>query len=397
MFGDIEDPVGLRYRRRANPETALETPSGPRAQSSNDVGIPSLLGEDGGDRPTLTDHTIRRRDIMRALTSEDPDVRALAITAANDLSRRFGDILTANHTVELSESGLFPPVGDQGIPEAVSIDYNRESTVDTQWVALFQSQDRRDQTTPLFKITNVFTAAEFKQYERGEEIEMRHVEASDENFEANIYAGGLHWNRLWSEWQTLWSENDGVAAMQAAWGKKQAARAYSVLTAGSPGTTSYQDFDGSGGTSQANDAATFNAAMTTILNDIYTNTTTQTGEQTEESIQNPRFFLLINQFDDTLWLRAVRALASRFDMPNDNNSEVEVRFPVQIIQTPHISLGSWWMVLPGRKNVFALFRDLTMFDKEDVQVAGVSEGAVGQGAYKIVRADSNQVQQMNTS
>lgn len=397
MFGDITDPVGLRYRRRTDPETALETPS-PRPSSDQRLGIPSLLGEDERNLPELSDQPIRRRDLMRALVSDDPEIRSLAITAVNDLSRRYGDLVTGNRTVQLSESGLFPAVGDQGIPEAVSIDYNREQTVDTQWVALFNTQDRRDQPTPLFKITNVFSAAEFKQYERGEEIELRQVEASDETFEANIYGGGLQWNRLWSEWQALWSTNDGVAAMQTAWGQQQAIEAYSVLTAGSPGTTTYQDFDNSASTSIANDAATFNAAMTQILQDIYENTTTQTSEQTEEDIQNPRFFLLINKFDEDLWLRATRALRARLDPTGGNQmSEVEVRFPVSIIQTPHITLGNWYMVLPGRKNVFALFRDLTMFDKEDVQKAGVADGNVGQGAWKVVRADNNQVQQMNTS
>jgi hypothetical protein len=47
--------------------------------------------------------------------------------------------------------------------------------------------------------------------------------------------------------------------------------------------------------------------------------------------------------------------------------------------------------------VAAINRDLTMFDKTDVQVAGVADANIAQGAYRMVRADSNQVREMATS
>lgn len=399
MFGEITDPVGLRYRAREDAGTALSTPS----PESTD-GIEGLLPpeDDASDRVTLSDHTIHRRSLMQGVQSDDDDARALAINAVNDLSQRLGDLQTGERTIELSETGLFPPLEDQGIPEAVSINFSQRLMADMQWTALFDVQDRRGQPTPLFKITDVYSAASFQQYERGEEIEIGHVEGGQAKYEANLYGGGLGWNRLWREWQTLWAEQDGVAAMNARYVQKQAERAYSVLFASGTQTTSYVDFDNSSNTSAANDAATINAAMTDILEDLYTGSSPQTGEQTDEQIANPRFYLVIPQFDDELWLRAQRALRARISVEGGNSqlNDVEVRFPVEVIQMPYTNIlpkGNWKLVLPGRKNVAAIFRDLTMYDKEDVQKMGVEEATVGQGAYRMVRGDSNQVRDMATS
>ena len=211
----------------------------------------------------------------------------------------------------------------------------------------------------------------------------------------------MQWIRLWEDLKDKWRESDGTAMMQARYGQKQAARAYSVLTASGALTTAYNDFDGSASTSITNDVATFNEACTDILNAMYTSSTlqdgTDVGEQIEEEFQNPNFYLLVNQFDNALATRASRALQASYDAPNDNQSSLETRFPIQMIQTPHVPSGTWHMVYPGRKNVAAVARDLTMFDKTDVQAAGVADANIAQGAYRMVRGDGNQVSEVSTS
>jgi hypothetical protein len=387
-----DDPVVLHYRRRAESEDLFSTPPYEEKMSSPtwDYGV------------TLSNSRIGRRDVLRCLGQRDnEEARRIAVNAVNDLSQRFGDVVTGNPTVELSDEGLFPSYDTQALPTAVQITYARQQIVDTQWTALFQVQDRRDQKNRQFTIEDVYSAASFKQYADGQEIEVRPVYGDSETFKFNIYAGGLQWSQFWEDWQDMWRENDGTAMMQARYGQKQSERAYAVLTAGSPGTTSYEDFDGSGSTSITNDVATFNKAAETILNDMYTNTTLQggqdVGESVEEEFQNPNFYILVSQFDSTLMTRVGRALQASYDAPNDNQSSLETAYPMQMIATPHVSTGTWYMVFPGRKNVAAIARDMTMFEKTDVQVAGVADANIAQGAYRMVRGDANQVQEMATS
>lgn len=392
MFEFSDSPVILNYRRRADTDGVLDTPDYEEKLTSPTV----------RDGVQLSDERISYKSLLRALADRDnDDRRRMAVNAVNDLSQRFGDLTCGQPTVQLSDEGLFPPYDQQALPSAVRITYGRQQIVDTQWTALFQVQDRRDQRNRRFTIEDVYSAASFKRYENGEEIEVNEVQGGSESFEFYIYAGGLQWSRFWESWQEMWREQDGTAMMQARYGQKQAARAYSVLTASGALSTSYEDFDGSGSTSVANDVATFNQACTDILDAMYTNSTLQDGsdvdEQIEEEFQNPNFYLLVNQFDNNIATRAARALQASYDAPNDNLSALETRFPINLIQTPHVPSGSWHMVFPGRKNIAAVARDLTMYDKMDVQTAGVADANIAQGAYRMVRGDSNQVTEVATS
>lgn len=388
MYKFSDDPVVLRYRPREEGEDLADTP----AYEAN------LTTPTWSDGVRLSDQTIPYRNLLRALGQRDDDeARRMALNAVNDLSQRYGDVLTGHSTVQLSDEGLFPPYDEQALPTAVRITYGREQIVDTQWTALFQVQDRRDQRTRQFTIEDVYSAAAFAQYEMGEEIEIKQVEGGSTTYEFNIYAGGLQWSRFWEDWQSMWREADGTAMMQARYGQQQARRAYEVLTASGISTTSYQDFDGSASTSLTNDVATINAGASAILNDMYTAGSPQSGEQVEEEFQNPNFYLLVNSFDDALMTRAGRALQASYNAPNDNQSSLEVAYPVQMISTPHVTSGTWHLVFPGRKNVAAIARDLTMYDKTDVQTAGVADANIAQGAYRMVRGDSNQVRELATS
>lgn len=392
MYEFTDDPVVLQYRPRENGEDLTDTP----AYEAN------LTTPTWSESVRLADRTIPYRNLLRALSRRDDDeARRLALNAVNDLSQRFGDLITGHNTVQLSDEGLFPPYDQQALPTAVRITYGREQIVDTQWTALFQVQDRRDQRNRQFTIEDVYSAAAFAQYELGEEIEIKQVEGGAQTYEFNIYAGGLQWSRFWEDWQSMWRESDGTAMMQARYGQQQARRAYEVLTATGITTTSYSNFDGSGSTSLTNDVATINAGASAILNDMYTNQTLQdgsdVGENIEEEFQNPNFYLLVNSFDDALMTRAGRALQASYNAPNDNQSNLEVAYPVQMISTPHVTSGTWHLVFPGRKNVAAIARDLTMYDKTDVQSAGVADANIAQGAYRMVRGDSNQVRELATS
>lgn len=322
---------------------------------------------------------------------EDARIRLAAIELYNKFSRKFGDAL-----VELSSGATFPDVQTQGIPAAVQFgDANRQS-VDTRWSTLFNIQDRRSQSHPYFKITDVYHAVEFKSYLLGERIELRHVEAAQEIFEAEIFAGGLQWNRFWSMWQDLWNEGQGLSAMQARYAAKQAQIAYQVLTADGLSTTDYQQVDGTG-INLRNDIATINAGVRELETAIYTAPAGETGMQTEEELSNASFYLLFNSGTVGYEDRIALALSARVDAPNDNMSVGNVLRNVIPLPSRQVPTGAWYIVLPGRKLVGAIFQDLTIYDFNDPRIAGVGEGRIGQGAYKLVRGDSRQVRKLEAA
>lgn len=374
-----ENPVCLRFHPRVQAQTAKALPNNPYA--------------DVEPRVTL-DNTQRlsERALLERLTHDDPSKRAVALNAVMDMAQLYGDLVTGRQTVQFSNPGQFPDARTQGIPRAVTwTDADRE-TVDTRWLLLYQTRDLRQNTTPYFKISDVFNAVSFDPYDLGKPIEFRGVSAEEEIFEAQIYAGALQWNRIWSEWQDLWSQGQGLADMQREHAKEQSRVAYSTFTASGVTIVSYA----TSGTGQAeNDALTINNATRTIREQLYT--ATHDGEQLEEDIGTSRFALVYNNLTQGYTERIRRALAMRFTMANDNNSATELNDPIVPIGTPHAPANGWFIGVPGRKNVMASFRDLRLYDVEDPRVAGIADGSVGQAAWKFVRGDANQVVMAQTS
>jgi hypothetical protein len=95
--------------------------------------------------------------------------------------------------------------------------------------------------------------------------------------------------------------------------------------------------------------------------------------------------------------RVARALEARFDMPNSTMSVGQVLDPIIPLGMVDVPTGVWYLVYPGRKNIFANGVDLTFYEFNDPRVAGVAEGRIGQGAWVPVRGDVLQVRAMALS
>lgn len=393
---DFADPVRLPLAPRVNEPSAMDLQTGTPSPGGPGETVAihpqdEVIQLDGERR-------LPERRMFEMLTSEDERERALAINAFNDRMQLYGDLICGTRTVHLSNSSLFPTTQHQGIPTAVFFGDAERQSVDTRWTVMFQIDDRRQQMTPFFRLVDLYHAITVKEYQLGEEIEFGSVEAGEAIFETNYYGMGLHWNRLWSEFQDIWTNGRGMSAMQRKWANNQAQLAYDTITASGLSTTSYQDADGTGSTSLRNDIATLNQAMTDIQQSIYQDTAPQSGEQTEETLDNPQFTLLYDSHDRDFKERINTALTARLTLPNSNSvAEIDDDFDVTPIGSPRVPSGNWYITLNGRKNVWAQFRDATMYDVEDPRVMGVADGRIGQGAFKPVRGDTNQVRQVATS
>jgi len=393
MLEFTDNALHIPYRERQNASSAatLGKPGNPDADSDT----PAALG-DPQRRVTLKDERLYEEDILGGMTSERDEHRAAALNAIRDAAQVFGDLVTGNQTVRLSEGGLFPPEDRGGIPVAVSIGDQEREQVDTRWTGLFQGEDFRQQTDNLlFRIEDVYHALRFERYERGEKIEMSQVEGGDEVFEGYYYGAGLQFNASWADFNPhSWNRQDSVSAMQTRFAKKQMKRAYTVLTDSTALTTiSHQ----SGNSQVEKDVKTINEGMRQILEDLFQADSPQSDEQVEEVPDNPQFALLFNNLAQGYNQRIRKALATTYSASNDELSVAELDFPVTPIGTPHVDAGNWWVVMPGRKNVAAQFRDLQTFDIMDPRIMGVNEGQVGQGIFRMVRGDSNQVAELATS
>ncbi|MEM8599290.1 MAG: hypothetical protein AAGF99_05170 [Bacteroidota bacterium] len=360
--------------------TAVLTPWGQQARQIH------LSVREGGQptgRVLASEHRIHEM-----LASDDPAVRRKAILHLNAVARTYTDTL-----IQLSSPALFPDQKTQGVPSAVSFGEADRRAADTRWTALYNIRDLRSASSPYFKITDVYNAVTFEVYLLGERIKMRHVQGTEVIFETDIVAGGLQWNQFFAMWQDLWSANEGIATMQLKYAQKQARAAYEVLTASGLTGVAYNT---TGATTLEKDILTINDGIRTIGNQLYQDEGIA-GIQTEEDIEGAALFLLYNPATQGYRQRVNRALNARFTMANDNMSIAEVDVPVIPLPSRYVPATDWKLMLPGRKNIAAIHKDLEIYDHTDPRVAGVADGRIGQGAYKMVRGDAKQGVSLATS
>lgn len=366
----------LRFRPRLDHRLAAQTGDPWSPQQTAQLDDKRILSE---------------RKLLELLASDDPSKRALALNAFNDFSQRFGDLVL----YALSATNMFPSQQTQGIPAAVTLGDAERQMVDLRWTALYDVQDYRQQTHPFFKIVDLYHAITFRAYQMGERVEMGVVEAAEAIFEAEIIAGGLQWNQLWSEWQAVWSQQRGLSAMQTRYANQLAKTAYEVITAAGLSVTAY---DATGTTTLEKDINTINAAALAIRTALYNAAAPKTGQVTEEIVGGSEpYWLLYNDLTAGYEDRIMKAIDARLDMPNDNLSVGHLLRPIVPLGSPYVPTGAWYMTIGGRKNVAAIFRDLRMFDISDPRIAGVMQGRVGQGAYKLVRGSALQARQVAVS
>lgn len=360
--------------------TAVQTPWGSKARQ---IHLSVREGGQPGGRVLASE-----RRIHEMLASPDAAVRRKAITHLNAVARVYTDTL-----LQLSSSSLFPDQQTQGIPNAITFGEADRRVADTRWTALFNIRDLRSATSPYFEISDVYNAVTFEVYLMGERIEVRHVQGSETIFKTDIVAGGLQWNQFFAMWQDLWSANDGIATMNVKYAQKQARAAYEVLTASGLTGVAY---NASGATTLEKDINTINDGIRTIGNQLYQDEGIA-GIQTEEDIEGAALVLLFNPATQGYRQRVNRALNARFTMANDNLSVAEVDVPVIPLPSRYVPATDWKLMLPGRKNIAAIHKDLEIYDHMDPRLAGVADARIGQGAYKMVRGDAKQGVSLATS
>ena len=387
------DSVALQFHPPAGPDQVRDSPRRPpqRGPQGTRPGTP--------EAPVALDATqaLSERPMLEELASGDQSLsRRLAIAAFNAVGQRIGDLVTGHNTVrlldgdgtELSSPGAGADPQTQGVPTAIQIGTSDRMTADTRWMDLFTTRDLRQAQNPYFKIVDVTNAITFDEYRLGEEIDMGFVETSETIYEAAIHAAGLQWNQLWAGWQDIWQSGDGMAAMQAEYVSYQAKLAYQLLASNPATAVSWQGASGDSQTSR--DIQTINEGIREIKERFF-NATSASGEQREEQLEDATFAILYDSLQQDAEDRVNGALEVTINVDGDGQADVtEVRAKAVPIGTPHIS-GGPYVVLPERKNVLGLSRDLTMYDVMDAKVAGVAEGSVGQSAWRFVKGEQDQV------
>ena len=327
------------------------------------------------------------RQLTADFVSADPAKRARAI-------RHLNAVAAAAMQVVLSSPANFPDEAGPGVATRIRFGEADRNTADVRWRALFDVRDLTAQAHPFFEITDVYDSLQFEEYELNERIKVGSVRADTEIFKTPVVAAGIQYNRFWSNWQTIWNTEEGLASMNAKWFRRMARRAYQVLTAAGLTVISY---DATGGTQLEKDINTINNGITAIGNAVYQTETGFENVTSEEDIEGLAIYLLYNPGTAGYRNRVNRALGARLELPNDNNSAREVDVPLIPLPTRDVPANGWFPVLAGRKNVTAVTHNLEVFDLTDPRVAGVADAKIGQGAYQHVRGDARQGVQLATS
>lgn len=340
------------------------------------LGAPSALGIDTNDQTKL-DRELQQYLLGSKATEASKKMVSDVIKAASaELTRQ----------IKLSTRSMFTP--DTEAAAALMFgDADREQ-VDLRWAAAYRVLDRRSARTRSFKIADSYNAVTFEVYKEGERINTGIVEATGDWYEADILAGGFKYSQFSEQWTDDWDVSEGIAAMLMRWAKKQAKLAYSVISASGALT---QTYDATGATVLAKDINTINAAIQKIKDAIYVDTAPVGGQQTEEEYSTSTPMLCLYNPTGTLVTRVQAIQAAFYHAANSNVSVGEPTNPLTFIDSRDVTADKFIVCLPGRKNVFAPAIDLQTFEQIDPTIAGVGAQNIGQGAYKHVRADSNQV------
>lgn len=293
-----------------------------------------------------------------------------------------------DHHVNLSSEGAFPDLTTHGIPQAIRFSEADRKAVDTRWTQIYNVQDRRSDPSKLFKVVDTDSAVNFRKYQQGEEIEIRHVEGSQNIYEMDIFAGGYQYGLRWDSWEQNWNNGDGLNAVIFNYAERQAQEAYEVAT-NATGLTpvTYQGLVTD--SEVLRDIKTINEGIRVIREQLY-NATSASGIQRRELEQGRPYFLLYNSFEAGYDARITSALEARITMPNDTHSVSFVNRPVVPIDSPFVPAGSWFLMLGGRKNIAAIGDDLMINSEIDYFKAGRVRAEIGEGVYKMVRDDDQQ-------
>lgn len=333
----------------------------------------------------------------RAYVFGTVEERAEAARRFNASSSQFSDYLLYDASASFSSTGAFPDTQNAGLPSAAQFMTTDRQRVDLRWASMFRFRDLRGMSTPWFKIADVYDAIDFRTYDLGARIELRHIEAGEIIYELDLVAGGYQYNKTWEIWQDLWTPEEGLAALQLKYAKRQAKEAYRVLTDETLVSLSTTAYDTAGATQVEKDINTINNAITAMKSALYT-ATSASGIQTEEDIEGSEFYLVYNSLQAGNNYRVAKALQARLELPNDNQSVGYVTDPVIPVGSPDVPAGAaWYLVMPGRKNVWAQGLDLQVSEVLDPRVAGTSNEVIGQASYKGVRGDSRQVRKIATA
>lgn len=334
----------------------------------------------------------QHRQMELAFLSGTPAAKREAVNRFNAMMGAYGDILARSgaNRLALSSYGSFPSLINQAIPAGVTFDASSRETVDTRWAILYRMLDRRSSASPLFSVQNTYTNLAFNEYDLNEPIDADYIEGDLDYYQMKVYAAMYYYNKMWSQWTEMWDENEGLAMMGIRWARKMAQTAYETIQDNTGSVLTTVAYDAGGTTGVEKDINTINAGITTIMSQVYA-LASPDSNQAFEDVSQGSFALLYNNLTAGYEARIAKALEARLDLPNDNQSIGYVTRPVVPIGSPLVSTGTWKLTLLGRRNVFAMGRDLMVDSEVDLQKAGSGIATVGQGAFRAVRDDVKQV------
>lgn len=332
------------------------------------------------------------RKMELAYLHGDKQAKRQAAQRFNAMMGSFSNIIAraGADRLGLSSYGSFPSLINQAIPAGVTFDASTRETIDTRWTVLYRMLDRRQSNSPLFSVQNTYTNLTFNEYNLNEPIDADYIEGDLDYYQMKVYAALYYYNRMWSQWTEMWDENEGLAMMGIRWAFNMAKIAYETIADNTGSVLTSVSYDSTGATVLEKDINTINNGISTIQSQLYS-ATTDNSNQIYEDVSQGSYALLYNSNTSGYEARVAKALQARLDLPNDNQSIGYVMRPVIPIGSPHVVTGTWKLTLLGRRNVFAMGRDLVVDSEVDLQKAGTGVATVGQGAFRAVRDDVKQV------
>lgn len=219
------------------------------------------------------------------------------------------------------------------LPGSTDLDVNFFGPqVDNGWQSIFRYVDRRNSKNSVYNIGNVNAQSiVFEQSKPGQPVKVRKVSDSAPVSVASVtYDGALGIDDDASRFDEFDVFEENTQKVPSVWDDKLADIHYALITAMGAGINETWDTDL---------INTLNSAGAQIMEDV--------GDQYALG-ENPTFTLLYNHRN---WNLVMQALASNFNLPNDNNSAKQLQWNIIPVPTRKIATTSLYLSLPGNDNV----------------------------------------------
>jgi len=250
--------------------------------------------------------------------------------------------------------------------------------IDLGFTLLFDLIDLRSSNQTSFDILDTNAGISWSQRKPGQRTQLRKAfSEAKASVDMTEYSEGIGILDIWIEYQKFWTVDEVIAEFRSTYFDKMAAQHYGLFPALGAGINQAFDTD---------DTTTMNNAFASMKRNL---------KGKGLGSENASVYLACAPEQQGRIEKALTAQRGSAIVDQGTVNEPLTARIAGVINTTHIDSGSYYMVMPGRKNKRGVWKDLSTESQRDITAS--AENIVGVGRYNAAIGEQNQVKRIPLS